>query len=308
MVSEAAATFPEGGVCARGDVCPACGREGGEVVVSPGQEEIERFHAFSARKYGGLMDAWLADLDLVILHCRTCGHHWYRMQPDADRLARMYASGRSLKGVKEPSREPNAAIQSEMIRFARMVGRASVTPRLLDYGSGYGRWARAAARAGFEVFAYEPSLTRGREECAPFHLLHDLADLQGERFEAINLEQVLEHVSNPYATLRELRAFCVPSTLLRVSVPNLLRAPEGADLWRVWPFDGQDPHTMAPFEHLHGFTPDSLLALARRAGFLPLPGIRLARHYPSMWLRGVARGLAPRWGSTFLVLMPSARR
>ena len=46
----------------------------------------------------------------------------------------------------------------EMQKLKLLVGKDK--PTLLDYGSGFGRWARAAVEAGFEVIAFEPSNKR----------------------------------------------------------------------------------------------------------------------------------------------------
>ena len=77
-------------------------------------------------------------------------------------------------------------------------------------------------------------------------------------------EQVLEHVPNPAEVLRALRECCTPETVVRIAVPNILRAWEGRGFWKVWPFDGQRPHTLAPFEHLHGFSRNRWTPLSSR--------------------------------------------
>ena len=60
-------------------------------------------------------------------------------------------------------------------------------PTLLDYGSGFSRWARAAVTAGFDVWAYEPAVVRGYEETPPFRLISDRCDLKGRTFDAIDI-------------------------------------------------------------------------------------------------------------------------
>jgi len=137
----------------------------------------------------------------------------------------------------------------------------------LDFGSGLGRWSRAAVLEGFSVTAYEPSLERGSEKDTPFELVHSIAELKNRKFDAIQLEQVLEHVPDPLITLKMLLKFCKPHTVVRITVPNLLRDQDRENIWVTWPFDGKSPHFLAPFEHLHGFTPRSLDIIINRAGF-----------------------------------------
>jgi SAM-dependent methyltransferase len=178
--------------------------------------------------------------------------------------------------------------------------------RLLDYGSGFGRWAIAAVLEGFEVTAYEPAISRGTEgaKCG-FELLHDAALLSGRKFDAINLEQVLEHVPDPLSVLQEIRGLCAPGAIVRITVPNIYRTNEGAELWRDWPYNGQRVHTMAPFEHLHGFTPISLLHVVRWAGFESLPMSRLILQYPLLALRSWTERWIPALGNTYMIVRPT---
>ncbi len=277
--------------------CPACGSQANEVVAQLDEARRIQFLKFSQAKYGGLLSQWIESVPPVVSRCFACGHAWYRHQPEAEQLGNMYAAGRPLVAGREPSREPSAAMMSEMKRLRRLVSSAS-DASLLDYGSGVGRWARAGVAAGFRVTAFEPSMERGAERDAPFELVHSAAALLGRRFSVIQLEQVLEHVSDPLQTLRSLREHCAAQTLLRVTVPNLLRDPDGQRVWSTWPFDGHSPHVLAPFEHLHGFTPRSLRLLTARAGFRSIGTGRLLRHRPELPLRRWLSILQPRMGTT----------
>ncbi len=286
--------------------CPACARPEPDVAATlDDADKRERFRAFDERKYGGLMRDWLEALEPVVLRCRTCGHCWYRTQPAPSRLARLYERSRPLSAAPV-AHEPTPAMLAEMQRLRRMTRPATGRPSLLDYGSGFGRWALAAVHAGFEVTAFEPSAARGERRDAPFRIVHELAALSDAKFDAIQLEQVLEHVSDPYATLHGLMRLCADHTVIRVTVPNILRAPEGEDIWKSWPFDGRSPHTLAPFEHLHGFTPRSLREVCERAGFRPQWTLRTWRHDPARQLRRVLAPVIGRLGTTSFMLRRGA--
>jgi hypothetical protein len=284
--------------------CPVCGGVG-YLVVQAGGDARERFAAYSRVKYGGLMDTWLEQLELAIDRCTTCGHYWYRQQPDGAQLQAMYDAGRPLKPDSVTSREPTSQMVEEMRRLHRVAG-GEPDLSLLDYGSGFGRWARAATLVGFRVTAYEPSHSRGKEEDEVAFLWESNPKaLTGRTFDIINIEQVLEHVSDPLAVMSSIRQMCSSQTLVRVTVPNIDRCHEGRRIWEVWPFDGRKPHTMAPFEHLHGFTYSSLRRLAQRTGFSPLPGSRCWREYPIPTARALLGSVLPRFGQTFLILRPA---
>ena len=269
-----------------------------QIVTALNDEKRIRFQLFSDLKYGGLLTGWLPTVLPVVMQCDDCKHCWYREQPEPDQLASMYAAGRPLERTAKPVLEPSAAMVQKMTVLRSMLGRRLGRPSLLDYGSGSGRWARAAIQAGFEVTAFEPSVERSHSDDATFALVNDLALLRGQRFSAIQLEQVLEHVPDPLAVLVDLRAYCEPDVLMRVTVPNILRSPEGRAIWELWPFDGKTPHTLAPFEHLHGFTPSSLDCLLSRAGYCSADSLLEWRWQPTNRLRGLAGRCFPSMATT----------
>ncbi len=286
----------------RVDRCPACGDSNYIAVAVLNEARKERYLKYSWAKYAGFLDDWLDMLELAIDCCSKCGHHWYKEQPDETMLSTMYDTGRPLlpqDGV--PDRTATRKMVWEMRRLKKISGVAK--PSLLDYGSGFGRWARAGVEAGFEVTAFEPSIERGAEfSDMAFNLVHVLDSLSGQHFDTINLEQVLEHVPNPIAILREIATYCVNSALVRITVPNILRCAEGKELWDEWPFNGKRAHTMAPFEHLHGFTPHSLQSMIDRAGFVPVSGFHMWRTYPKEMSRVLIGHLYPGLGQTWMIV------
>ena len=62
---------------------------------------------------------------------------------------------------------------------------------------------------------------------------------------------------------------------------------------------------MAPYEHLHGFTPLSLKKLIRPAGYKTLPFGMLYRQYPLLPLRNAISRIYPAAGQTMLLMQPS---
>jgi hypothetical protein len=285
------------------DNCPACQHDTVKVVATLDAQKRARFLEFDQRKYGGLLQTWLDRVEPMVTGCPRCGHCWYRVQPSPEQLMQMYAAARPFSAASEnPDAGASARRLQEMTRLRAVVGRERAKPTLLDYGSGHGRWTVAAAKAGFRVTAFEPSTERSESTQPGFELVHDLKALRGRRFDAIQLEQVLEHVSDPLQTLRGLRDLCSSTTVIRVTVPNLLRAQEGSEVWQRWPYDGSSPHILAPFEHLHAFTPRSLRLLVRLAGFRPLLGLRVWRYYPDQRLRRLLGAVSPSLDTTFQLI------
>jgi SAM-dependent methyltransferase len=282
--------------------CPACGSKKFIKVIALDNDRLTRYLKFSKIKYDCLIDGWIDKLDVAIYGCSDCGHHSYREQPSKEMLSVMYERGLPLNPQQGIDRRlPTLQMIREMKRIRKLV--ETTAPSFLDFGSGFGRWARAAYNVGFDVTAYEPSQERGSEDVdTEFTLVHNEDDLKNQLFDVINLEQVLEHVPDPLTLLNDIRAYCKPETVLRISVPNLLRCPEASAIWKSWPYDDSRVHTMAPFEHLHGFTPNSLRILAFRAKFKLITDVRVWIRYPKEMLRFYIAKFLPKFGQTFLLL------
>ena len=280
------------------NLCPACAEDCSEIVASLDAQNAVLFARFDDLKYGGLLSKWAESIPPVVSRCRVCGHCWYLNQPEPEQLSIMYAEAKPLTSGLHVSREANEYMRQEMRRFMKLLGSYEYSPTLLDFGSGHGRWSRAAVLAGFLVTAYEPSLERGSENDTPFELVHSFDELKNRKFDTIQLEQVLEHVPDPLVTLKKLRDLCKPHTVIRITVPNLLRDQDGEKVWSTWPFDGQTPHFLAPFEHLHGFTPKSLDILIERAGLRSISFITEVGSAKLNRLRRTAGRIFPRLNST----------
>jgi 2-polyprenyl-3-methyl-5-hydroxy-6-metoxy-1,4-benzoquinol methylase len=108
-------------------------------------------------------------------------------------------------------------------------GLGTISGRLLDVGCGEGSWAPLLRQAGAsELVALDPSpgaIARAAElyDTAVIGTIEgtELASLGGTPFDAIVVADVLEHLVDPWAALRTLRAWAAPGAQLAVSVPNL---------------------------------------------------------------------------------------
>jgi SAM-dependent methyltransferase len=264
------------------DSCPVCLSHHCTLIAKLNAGSRRRFLEFSRRKYGGLMDDWADRIPPEVMQCEACAHYWYHYQPEPIELLAMYSAARSVAGRSlVPLREPTPRMIMKM-RGLRRLFNDKVRPTFLDFGAGHGRWALAAARVGFAVTAYEPIVARMTKGESLYELVFDAEALRGRSFDAIQLEQVLEHVADPIQLLSEVRSLCHDQTVVRIGVPDTTRCPEGAALWESWPFDGRHPHTLAPFEHLHGFTPVSFQYLLRRAAMVSISEWELLLGWPKI--------------------------
>jgi 2-polyprenyl-3-methyl-5-hydroxy-6-metoxy-1,4-benzoquinol methylase len=141
------------------------------------------------------------------------------------------------------------------------------TGRVLDMGSGYGFFRHALEAAGFAHDGLEPS--RHAREAARTRFgfetfagtLGDHARGWRERYDAVTLWDVIEHVAEPVELLKTVSACLKTGGIVALKTPNL-DCPE-AEIF------GPRYHSLKR-EHLAYFTPASLEQAAAEAGLTPL--------------------------------------
>ena len=199
-------------------------------------------------------------------HVRSAGH-----RPDDDLYAGDYvhATYGTLADVRAafdrimalpPERSDN---RRRVARIRAVVSRCGPPGplRLLDVGSGLGVFPVAMRDAGWRCIALDP------DPIACAHLRARGLDVIEDRFgpdtrgagdcDVITFNKVLEHVDDPLAMLRAAATCVRPGGIVYVEVPDVAAADDEARFGREEFF----------IEHLHVFSPASLDALARAAGF-----------------------------------------
>lgn len=254
--------------------CPACGFNAAPLIVDLPFDSAEiagYLRAFYA-SYPRCDLAPLAGTRFQLADCPACGCLYQRGVPDDAFLANFYRSlGTSVAPVAfEPYRiEP---IVRELMMVVRFLQPRVPCPRVLDFGTGEGRWATIAAAAGLTTGATDLTshafATLQRHGIACF----DPAALAPADFDFINTEQVCEHLAAPAAILDQLSRVLRPGGVLKIGVPhdpNLRRKLRQPD-WLAPKNSPDSLNGVAPIEHLNHFEPTSLIALAVRAGLQPL--------------------------------------
>ncbi len=220
----------------------------------------------------------------TLVRCAACGMLFQNPRPTRAAIGRFYPDDYSAYGSAQGGLRARRGLlgwvtRRGMERRCRLLDKAvparpGPARRLLDVGSGGGMFLEAMQlHGGWQVEGLEPNeraarATAERLGVPVFQGSLERSAYPDAAFDAVTLWDVLEHLHDPLASLRELRRILRPGGALFVRVPNAgsyVRALCG----RYWV--GYD----LP-RHLSVFTPATLRRTLAAAGFA-----RVARRYTS---------------------------
>ena len=152
------------------------------------------------------------------LGCGTCGTRFIDPLPDAAAFAAMYAPGDYHDVFYDGDG------QGEYARTAaKLAAHLPVGARLLDYGCGAGHFVMAARAAGLDAAGAEHSAEAAANAAqrtgATMFDLGTEAWRAGEPWDCIHLGDVIEHLPDPRASLRDVLGAIRPGGWLSVEGP-----------------------------------------------------------------------------------------
>jgi SAM-dependent methyltransferase len=180
-------------------------------------------------------------------------------------MATFNAPGFNQPGGHELERRRKVA-RRRLRTIGRLLGKVPAEMRLVDIGCSRGQFLDFAARAGFAAEGVEPAADIAAAARASGLNVHT-GLLEEQRypdaaFDAASLFEVVEHLREPLPLLGEIRRILKPGGILVISTGN-------AASWTVdvmgarWDYF----HIEKDGGHISFFSPQSIAALARNAGF-----------------------------------------
>ncbi|MGQ0645065.1 MAG: methyltransferase domain-containing protein [Elusimicrobiota bacterium] len=230
--------------------CNVCGADDNRVLYeSPWEPDGGSVHCLATTDKFGRYGR--------VVRCRRCGLVYTNPRPAPGVLMEGYEG--SVDGdytVEGESRSINAYFCLAALR--RHIGAG----RLLEVGCSYGYFLNAA-RIHFDVRGVEPSREARRHAEQKLSLRVDAATLAEARypdsfFDAAVLVDVIEHMEDPAAELRELRRILRPGGMLYLVTPDISGLAARLLRGRWW---GLRP------AHIYYFDRRTLAALLSAAGF-----------------------------------------
>lgn len=256
----------EVGFLKRREECPICGLTGRDLVAMPyGEAPMRELVRGLVERFPALREASFA-----LRECALCGLVWQVAAPVGELANAVYDDGADAHFLAHDYFELYAAAAQEVMMFVAALRRPPRELRFLDFGMGWGRWARMAAAFGTVSYGVELS-ERMRAYAAGYGVrVVELDDVEPASIDVVNTEQVFEHLAEPVETLARLRSLVRPDGLVKISVPDAtdLRRRLRVGDWSARKGSRNSLNVVAPLEHVNAYRRSSLLALGRRVGLV----------------------------------------
>lgn len=232
-----------------------------------------------------------------IVRCTNCGHMQLAEFPDAEELGEAYeAAGSEDYASEEAGQRATAA--ALLARIEDHTGRG----RLLDVGCWLGFLLAEARERGWEGVGVEPSEFASAWARRRLGVDVRTAGLEGipagERFEAVVMADVIEHLVDPAAALERVRGVLAPSGVLAFVLPDAgspLARALGRRWWSVLP------------THVQYFTRGSLAWLLEASGFELLACGTAPKSFSVRYYLERIEGYSPRLSRALVALAERTR-
>lgn len=220
--------------------------------------------------------ATLADKPYEIRSCPSSGLVFQTWVMEEAELAGWYSPPRDreffMGKIGEQKLHWFAHLTEEILVMRQLI--SVRVPVVLDFGCNWGKWASMALAHGCEVYAVDVNRDAAAF-CASrgIHMI-DRAALRTMQFDFINVDQVLEHLSDPRGIAQELAGCLKPGGMMKWSTPHhprlpgLLRTAEASGTNAVLNRATLDP--LEPLEHVNLFSGAALEVLGRQVGLRPV--------------------------------------
>lgn len=219
------------------------------------------------------------EMSFPIVECLSCNFFYAKYLPNIDFLNVIY----DVVIDEVAARTSNFDVDSMAYRMKYLSALLRLLPKkqsvmsVLDFGCGFGPTLHLLdALPSIRAVGYENSSLRLDELASKnFNVTGNVAEIDASvPFAAIILDNVLEHIPDPFEALVQVRSWSDDSTIIYVSVPDANRnvMQQQREILSQHKVVAMD---INPWEHLNYFDLDHLDKMMKKAGFLPLAQVEV---------------------------------
>jgi 2-polyprenyl-3-methyl-5-hydroxy-6-metoxy-1,4-benzoquinol methylase len=202
------------------------------------------------------------------MNCQNCGHVFLDCNFTPDQLSELYTHYYPRRNLDVAQYKPHTEAKGLSVWFNGLNSSSfryvPMNVRVLDVGCGFGQSLGYHEARGCDVFGVEAdeNIRRVADKFGfRVHVgLFDDSIYKGEFFDYVTMDQVIEHVTDPVATLRGVARILKPGGTAVLSTPN-------ASGWGARCFGRRWINWHAPY-HLQFFTPRSMKMAGENAGLV----------------------------------------
>lgn len=209
-----------------------------------------------------------------VIECNACGFKHIIPLPDSQQYERyyrdyFYQNKESYIKCHTEDLEWWMIEHDEKIDFFDKQFSSSSSKKILDIGSGDGYFLKAGRERGWEVVGIEPGkpayLFSTKE--LGLNVFNELFSKTNYKkwgtFDVIHMNNVLEHIVNPYELLKLAHEILNPQGLICVTSPNDYNPFQKVIITYLM----KDPWWISPQEHINYFNHESLTKMLNKVGF-----------------------------------------
>ncbi len=229
------------------------------------------------RHYATIPDLLLERLDVTatLVQCTDCGLVYQNPRPTLSEMGQHYPSDYEPYADTSPTNTTTRmsgknwlvqkAIAYGIHKRCRFVTRHKTGGSLLDVGCATGTFLLGMQQdpnwetVGVELSDEVAEFARTHNNLDVFTGTLEEANFPDEQFDAVTMWDVLEHLHDPEASMREIHRILKPDGIVVMRVPNL-------HSWDAVVFGNNWAGLDAP-RHLYVFTPTTLNALLAKSGY-----------------------------------------
>lgn len=254
--------------------CPVCGNRSSELVfkISYSSQEIkDYFQSF----YSGRVDVDLLEgAEFNIQECSACKTLFQKFTPNEKLSKILYEdwvdpTDTSVKKISNYGIDHYEFNASEIRQIFSLFQNPPGKLNVLDYGMGWGGWAKMAAAYGAKTYGYDFSEKRNSHAQNHGFAILNFEEIKLKEFDFINTEQVFEHIPNPFETMELLSNSLSERGIIKISVPhafNFKSRLKKIEWTTSNKFSNRSINPVAPLEHLNFFNRSAIINLGHRFG------------------------------------------